>query len=47
MLCLTKVFVHGLGERRHRHPLSDLHFLFIHFGFDLLHFLALVLTADL
>lgn len=34
-LFLTAVFVHGGCERRHRHPLRDLHFLLVHISFDL------------
>lgn len=43
---LTKVFVHGLSEHCRRHPLPDLHFLFVHFSFRLLALLNL-LTFDL
>lgn len=44
---LTEVFVHGRGEGRRRHPLPDLHFLFVHFGFDLQVLLIFPLTFDL
>lgn len=47
MLHLTEVFVHGLGQRCHSHPLSDLHFHFVQLGFCLLDLLGLALTFDL
>ncbi len=47
LVFLTKVFVHGLSKRRHRHPLSDLHFLFVHFSLELLVFLIFLVTFDL
>lgn len=43
-IILTEVSVHGFSECSRSHPLSDLNFLFVHFGFDLLIFL---LTFDL
>lgn len=46
-IILTEVFVHGFSECSRRHPLSDLNFLFIHFGLDLLGLLIFLLTFDL
>lgn len=46
-IILTEVSVHGFSECSRRHPLSDLHFLFVHFGFDLLGLMLFLLTFDL